>query len=163
MFHKSGAFILAPLFICAAAFAADVRTVRSVTDGDTLVLDDGRRVRLIGVDTPEMSNASRNSSSARRNKLDERTVQSFAKQAKAFLKTTVEGRAVRVEYDQEKTDKYGRTLAYVYRKEDGLFVNAEIVRQGYGFAYTRFPFRFLDEFRALQKEARNESRGLWKT
>jgi micrococcal nuclease len=54
----------------------------------------------------------------------------------------------------------GQGLAYVYL-EDGTFVNAEIIRQGYGLAYTRFPFKHLEEFRRLEREARESKRGLW--
>jgi len=67
---------------------------------------------------------------------------------------------VRLEYDQNKIDKYGRTLAYVYL-EYGTFLNAEIIKQGYGFAYTIFPFKYLEEFRQYKKEARENERGLW--
>jgi micrococcal nuclease len=66
-----------------------------------------------------------------------------------------------MEYDQQRQDKYGRTLAYVFL-EDGTFVNAEIIRQGYGFAYTRFPFTYLEQFRLLEREAREVNRGLWR-
>jgi endonuclease YncB( thermonuclease family) len=45
--------------------------------------------------------------------------------------------------------------------EDGTLVNAEIIRQGYGFAYTKYPFSLMEEFRELQREARDEGRGLW--
>ena len=72
----------------------------------------------------------------------------------------VEGKRVRLEYDWERRDKYGRTLAYVYL-EDGTFLNAEIIRQGYGFAYTRFPFKYMEEFRKLEQDAREGGRGLW--
>jgi micrococcal nuclease len=57
-------------------------------------------------------------------------------------------------------DKYGLTLAYVFL-EDGTFLNADIIRQGYGFAVTRFPFKHLEEFRRLEKEARDNEGGLW--
>ena len=67
---------------------------------------------------------------------------------------------VRLEYDWQRKDKYDRTLAYVYL-EDGTFVNAEIIKQGYGHAYTRFPFKYLEEFREYEKEARENGRGLW--
>ena len=60
-----------------------------------------------------------------------------------------------------RKDKYWRTLAYVYL-EDGTFLNAEIIRQGYGFAYTRFPFKYLEEFRKFEREARDAGRGMWK-
>jgi len=51
-------------------------------------------------------------------------------------------------------------LAYVYL-EDGTHLNAEIVKQGYGHAYTRFPFRYLEEFRRYEREAREAGKGLW--
>jgi micrococcal nuclease len=65
----------------------------------------------------------------------------------------VEGKRIRLEYDQQRHDQYGRTLAYVYL-ENGTFVNAEIIRQGGGFANRRFPFKYLEEFRTLEREAR---------
>ena len=123
------------------------RTVVRVVDGDTLVLDGNERVRLIGVDTPETVDP-------------RRPVQYFGKEASAFTKRTAEGKRARLEYDQERTDRYGCTLAYVYL-EDGTFLNAEIIRQGFGHAYTRFPFRYADEFRAYEREAREQRRGLW--
>ena len=45
--------------------------------------------------------------------------------------------------------------------DDSTFLNAEIIKQGYGFAYTRFPFKYMDEFRRYQREAREQGRGLW--
>lgn len=71
-----------------------------------------------------------------------------------------QGKRVRLEFDQDRVDRFGRTLAYVYL-EDGTFLNAEIIRLGYWHAYTRFPFRFLEEFRAHEREAREAQRGLW--
>jgi micrococcal nuclease len=123
------------------------RVVVRVVDGDTLVLDGNERVRLIGVDTPESVDP-------------RRPVQYFGKEASAFTRRVAEGKRARLAYDRERTDRYGRTLAYVYL-EDGPFLNAEIIRQGYGHAYTRFPFRYADEFRAYEREAREGGRGLW--
>ncbi len=109
-----------------------------VVDGDTIILNGKERVRLIGVDTPETVHP-------------RRPVQYFGKEASAFTKRMIEGKKVRLEYDQTRKDRYGRTLAYVYL-EDGTHLNAEIVKQGYGHAYTRFPFRYLKEFRLYEKE-----------
>ncbi len=117
---------------------------------------------MIGVDTPELSDPSRNLDSARRNRLDAKTVEKFAQRAKTFTGGLVEGQAVRLEYDWQRIDKYGRTLAYVYRADDGLLVNAEIIRQGYGFPIVYFLFNRKDEFRKLGDEARTARRGLWK-
>ena len=58
-------------------------------------------------------------------------------------------------------DRYGRTLAYVYRAPDGLFVNAEIIRQGYGHAYTQIPSKYMREFKQLEQFARKAEKGLW--
>jgi len=128
------------------------RTIKRVVDGDTLVLENGERVRLIGVDTPETKHPNK-------------PVQRFGKEATAFTQKMVQGKSVRVEFEQGYAptghkDKYGRTLAYVFL-EDGTFLNAEIVKQGYGHAYTRFPFRYLKEFRQLEREAREQGKGLW--
>lgn len=117
-------------------------------DGDTLRLEGGEKVRLIGVDTPETKHPTK-------------PVEYFGREASAFTKRLAEGRTVRLEFDQDTKDKYGRTLAYVYLA-DGTFLNAEIIRQGYGHAYTRFPFKYMEEFRKHEREARENSRGLWK-
>lgn len=131
-------------------------TVVHVVDGDTLLLDrnpspaleHGRYVRLIGVDTPETVHPSK-------------PVEYFGREAAAFTRRLSEGRRVRLAFDPAAgQDRYGRTLAYVYL-EDGTFLNAEIIRQGYGFAETRFPHAHLEEFRELERDARDNRRGLW--
>jgi micrococcal nuclease len=126
---------------------ADLLRVERVVDGDTLVVSTIGTVRLIGVDTPETVHPSK-------------PVQRFGTEASAFLKSLTLGQAVRLDYDQQRTDRYGRTLAYVHLA-DGRLVNLEIIRQGYGFAYTAFPFRLIAEFRATEREAREARRGLW--
>jgi len=128
-------------------YASDFRTVKRVIDGDTIVLEYGERVRLIGVDTPETVHPNK-------------PVQFFGKEASKFTKDMVEGKNVRLEYDWQRKDRYGRTLAYVYLL-DGTFINAEIIKQGYGFAYTKYPFKYMDEFREYERKARNDKKGLW--
>ena len=144
-------YLLTIAFLCTelSCTQAFYRCTR-VVDGDTIVVNiDGvkEKVRLIGVDTPETVHPTK-------------PVEYFGKEASDFTKSMVEGKPVRLEYDWQKRDRYGRLLAYVYL-EDGTFLNAEIVKQGYGFAYTRYPFRYLDEFRGFEKEARESGRGLW--
>jgi len=128
--------------------------VERVVDGDTLVIrgdyDGGsikERVRLIGVDTPETVHPNK-------------PVEYFGKEASAFTKRICEGKTVRIAYDQTRMDKYDRILAYVYL-EDGTFVNAEIIKQGYGHAYTKFPFMYMEEFKEYEREAREQKLGLW--
>ena len=124
--------------------------IRAV-DGDTIIVNIAgvkERVRLIGVDTPET-------------KHPRKPVQYYGKEASMFTANMVEGKKVRLEFDQNQRDRYKRLLAYVYL-EDGTFLNAEIVKQGYGHAYTKFPFKYLNEFRQHEREARIRRRGLWK-
>jgi micrococcal nuclease len=140
--------ILAVLLAGILSAAQPVFHVTRVIDGDTLLLSNGERVRLIGVDTPELHHPLK-------------PVQYFAEEAFQFTRTMAEGKEVRLEYDWRRRDRYGRLLAYVYL-EDGTFLNAEIIRQGYGFAFTKYPFRYMAQFRQYQREARENGRGLWK-
>ena len=127
---------------------AQTYKVERVIDGDTLLLTNGEYVGLIDVDTPET-------------KHPEKPVERFGKEAYLFTKNMVKVKEVRLEYDQSRRDRHNRTLAYVYLM-DGTFLNAEIVKQGYGFAYTKYPFKYMEDFRKYEKEARENKRGLWK-
>jgi micrococcal nuclease len=122
--------------------------VQRVVDGDTLLLDGGERVRLIGIDTPESVKP-------------DTPPQPYGQEASEFTKQLVEGHFVRLEFDRHRKDQYGRTLAYVY--VDDLLLNEEIVRQGFSRAETRFHFRsdFQKRFLAAEKEARTAKRGIW--
>lgn len=127
--------------------------VKRVVDGDTILLDNGERVRLLAVNTPESVHP-------------RKPVEFFGKEASAFTKKMLEGEKVLLVYDQNSAatkhrDRYGRLLAYVYRERDNLDFNAELVKQGYAFAYTRFPTERGDEFLKYQREAKNKKRGLW--
>ena len=127
-----------------AAFAVVERAV----DGDTVVLAGGERVRYIGIDTPELHHP-------------RKPVQPYAREAMEFNRRLVEGKKVRLETDVNRRDKYGRLLAYVYL-EDGRFVNAELLKEGYAQLLTIPPnVRHVDLFVSLQKEAREAKRGLW--
>lgn len=126
--------------------------VTEVMDGDTIKVElAGYRdtVRLIGVDTPETKDP-------------RKPVQCFGVKASEKTAEWVLGRQVRLEADPADSDrdKYGRLLRYVYL-EDGRLLNAELIKEGYGFAYTLFPFGKLEEFRRHEAEARSAGRGLW--
>ena len=151
--EKYLSILLISLFLCScttlqAETTTHYYTCTRVVDGDTIVVEDIGKVRLIGVDTPETVHP-------------RKPVEYFGKEASAFTKRMVEGKKVRIEYDWQRKDKYGKILAYVYL-EDGTFLNAEIIKQGYGHAYTRYPFKYLEQFRKYEKEARENKRGLWK-
>ncbi len=126
--------------------------VINVEDGDTLTVNMNgaeERVRFIGVDTPEVRDP-------------RKPVQCFGRAASEFTRNLIGSSAVRLEADPENTnrDRYDRLLRYVYLP-DSTFVNAEIVRQGYGFAYTSFPFTRKQEFKELENQAMEQNLGLW--
>ena len=135
--------------------------VKRAVDGDTLVLENGQRVRLIGIDTPETHINNRLYRQAQRSQTDIQTIISLGKEAYKFTRNLVEGKRVRLEFDVEKYDKYNRLLCYVYL-EDDTFVNAKIVQEGYASLLTIPPnVKYVDLFRALYQEARENNRGLW--
>jgi len=121
-------------------------------DGDTIAVDmNGTKetLRFIGVDTPETHDP-------------RKAVQCYGKAAAAFTKNLIGSSSVRLEADPLNTnrDRYNRLLRYIYLP-NGTLVNAEIIKQGYGFAYLSFPFTKADEFRQYETQARNANRGLW--
>ena len=121
-----------------------------VIDGDTVKIDyNGKatNVRLIGVDTPETVHPTK-------------PVEAYGKEASNFTKNLLQGESVYLRFDTQRTDTYGRMLAYLYRAPDGLFVNLEIVRQGYGHAYTQFPFLHMEAFQYYGNRARTAGKGL---
>ena len=126
--------------------------VTEFVDGDTIAVDmNGKteKVRFIGVDTPETHDP-------------RKAVQCFGLAAADFTKQFIGTQNVRLENDPTNTnrDRYNRLLRYVYLPNNTL-VNAEIIKQGYGFAYTGFPFTKSDDFIRFQTEAREGKRGLW--
>jgi micrococcal nuclease len=140
---------LSIFFLSLASFAQQLVKVDSVLDGDTFRLENGEKVRLIGIDAPETHHP-------------RKPVEYFGKEASAFAKKMLEGKLVRLELDVQERDQYGRLLAYVYLK-DSTFVNAELVKQGYAQVATYPPnVKYVELFVKLQKEARENKRGLWK-
>ncbi|NTV29722.1 MAG: thermonuclease [Candidatus Omnitrophica bacterium] len=147
----------------AASQMAQVDSVRveRVVDGDTLKLVGGERVRLIGIDTPELHESAKLYRDAERTGQDIKTIQRMGGEAASFTRELVDGKNVRLEYDVQPRDRYGRLLAYVYL-EDGTFVNAQIIRRGYAYPLTVPPnTRHAAEFRRLFEEARRSRAGLW--
>ncbi|MEW6009569.1 MAG: thermonuclease family protein [Candidatus Omnitrophota bacterium] len=126
--------------------------VVEVFDGDTIQIAGGRIVRYIGIDTPELHK-----------RTGEKWVDAnepFAKQAKEFNEKLVKGKRVKLEFDVERRDKYGRVLAYCF--VDNEFVNERILEEGLGLLYTSAPnVKYADILVASQKKARDNQKGLW--
>jgi len=203
--------IVLSLFLI-AGLASGVQ-IADVIDGDTFRLEDGQKVRLIGVDCPESKDPNK-------------PVEYFSEESKAFLESLIQGKDVRLEYGDERTDKYGRLLCYVwvrkkaltkseeiadlkkrieilramidsvktekgekadfhipnaptdskpeqnggllittpyseYNISDTILVNLEIIKQGYGMAYLRFPHKLEEQFLDAELTARREAIGMW--
>ena len=121
--------------------------VKRVIDGDTFVLEDEQKVRLIGIDAPEMNYKTGNPECG-------------ALKAKLKLQELTENKTVRLEKDLSDKDKYGRLLRYVY--VDNTFVNAELVRLGLAQVKHYKPdtakYHSLKE---IEKQAKNNKLGIW--
>ena len=144
--------------------ASDKALCSRVVDGDTIVIDIEKGaftystyVRLIGVDTPESVHP-------------KKPVEYFGKEASEFTKKHLEGKTVYLTYDWDKQDKYGRLLAYVWLpvKVNGkikyVLWNAVLILNGYGHAYTVFPFKeeYMEKFQELERYAREHELGMWR-
>ncbi|HSX17697.1 MAG TPA: thermonuclease family protein [Patescibacteria group bacterium] len=121
-------------------------------DGDTIAVNmDGKveTIRMVGVDTPETHKPNS-------------PVQCYGPAAASYTKTLVGTNKVRLEADEKSTnrDRYNRLLRYVYTP-DGKLVEAELIKNGYGFAYTDFPFTKSAEFVQDQASAKADNKGLW--
>lgn len=126
----------------------EIYRIARVVDGDTVELENGQKVRYIGINTPETVDP-------------RRKVECFGKEASAFNANLVKGKTVRLEKDVSETDKYGRLLRFVYL-EDGTFVNEILVREGYAYASAYTPDVTRKElFAEAEKDARENHRGLW--
>lgn len=123
-------------------------TITKVIDGDTYIINNGEKIRLIGVNTPEIHHPIKG-------------VEYFGKESAEYAKRILINQKVTLKYDVGERDKYGRLLSYVYLA-DGTFVNALLVKEGYARIMTVPPnVKYADLFLKLEREARKNKRGLW--
>lgn len=154
MRKRSSAIVgLAGLFsltlLAQAATAVVQGRVSRVIDGDTIVVDTVGTVRLIGIDSPETKDP-------------RRPVEALAIEASSQMSALALDQVVRLEFEGQRRDIYGRTLAYVYLADERM-LNVEMIRRGYAHAYTTYPFSKMEEFRSWQRDAQRGGRGLWST
>ncbi len=122
--------------------------IKFIYDGDTLLLEDGRKVRFLGINAPEIDYKGGES-------------EFMAKASRRFLRTLLKGHQVRLEYDTERQDRYGRLLAYVFLK-DGKMVNELIVRKGLAHVmlYSK-NLKYSDVLLESQRKAMKKKNGIW--
>ncbi len=123
-------------------------TILRVIDGDTLLVDGERRVRLLGVNTPET-------------KHPDKPPERFGEEASAFTRQRVEGKLATLVFDRERYDDYHRILAFVF--VDGMFLNEELIRAGFSKAETQYSFKsdMKRRFLKAEEEAKAERQGIW--
>ena len=143
--------LFSALLLNAPLQAWSSRDTARVIDGDTIVLE-GRKIRLLGVDTPEMART--------RQGLKE---ECYALEAKLFLQSRLAGKKIKVKGDAKapKRDRYGRELAWLY--VEGRLINRDIIAEGYGFAVINFPNSKKSMMIEAEKTARKNRRGVWKS
>jgi micrococcal nuclease len=153
-------FLYAKEFLALVPAASETATVARCVDGDTLiaVLQESKEtIRLVGVDTPESVHP-------------RKPVEYFGRAASAFTKKLLQpGDAIKLSYDENERGKYGRLLAYVwFEAESGgqrfwVLHNLVLILNGYGKAYTIFPFRrdYMDVFVEAEQYAKEHKLGMW--
>ncbi|MFH0773269.1 MAG: thermonuclease family protein, partial [bacterium] len=130
-----------------ASKSAELVKVLRVVDGDTIELTDGRKVRYIGVDTPELHHPTKG-------------VQCFGKEAMEKNKELVEGKEIKMVKDVSETDRYKRLLRYIWVGD--IFVNEYLAKEGYALQATFPPdVAHVELFRKAVEEARIKNKGLW--
>ena len=146
----AGCVLLLWLQLAEIAAASEWVSVKWVDDGDTILLTDGRRVRYIGINAPEVAHAKSG-----------QPAEPFGNKALEANKALVYGKKVRLEFDRETKDHYGRFLAYVYLG-DGRCVNIEMVKGGWAYALYKKPNDRCDTLLVeAQRRAMKAGVGLW--
>jgi len=151
--------LIACLFFCAWQAQAGTFSVigesrwvkvEYIFDGDTFATATGERIRLLGINAPEVTHGSEPG-------------QVMGNAATRALKRMITGKTVRLAFDRERRDVYGRTLAQVWRR-DGTWVNGEMVRRGLAHVYTFTPnLRWAKQLLTLERPARKQHLGIWNT
>ena len=131
-----------------ASYADTWHAVKWVVDGDTVVLSNGRKLRYIGINAPELEH-------------NDRKAEPYARESKQFNAVLVNRKNIRLEFDKERTDQYKRLLAYVFLK-NGTFVNAEILSNGYAYLlYHRPNTKHNSTLLNSQRAAMSAQKGIW--
>lgn len=150
---KKNCLLLYMLFlffiVMARTSVAQEVKVRWVNDGDTIVLADGRHVRYIGINTPEIEH-------------EHQKAEPYGYQAKKYNEKLVFSKTVRLQFDKERYDRFGRLLAYVFLP-DGTFINQAMVAQGYAYLLPQKPnIKYAKILLQTQRDAMSAKKGMWR-
>ncbi len=147
---KKNLLLLIFLFSVPAVLNADnYIKVKWIFDGDTIKISKNRTVRYLGINTPEIAHR-------------DEPAEPYGYKSKKYNKDLVYKKKVRLEFDREKKDHYGRLLAYVFLK-NGVMINEKIIRNGYGFCLYKYPnIKYSKLFLKCQQKAMIEKKGIWK-
>jgi micrococcal nuclease len=141
--------LLSVLLFSKPALVQEWNKVKWVNDGDTIVLTDGRHVRYIGINAPEIAH-------------DNHKAEVFGYAAKKYNQSLLRSKKVRLEFDKEKHDRYGRLLAYIFLL-DGTFINKKMIEKGYAYVLHRRPNVKYDEvLLKAQRDAMSAKQGMWR-
>ena len=125
-------------------------TVSMIYDGDTFKTASGEKIRLLGINTPEVAR-------------DDKPGEPLAEQATQQLKRLIQGKTVRLEFDDDRKDRYGRMLAHVYLR-DGRWINSKMIELGLAHSYTFAPnFKHSADLLKRERAAREKKLGIWGT
>jgi endonuclease YncB( thermonuclease family) len=126
----------------------DYYRVKTVYDGDTVVLEDGRKIRLLGINTPEVQHKDKRADAG-------------GEDAKVWLINKLQHARIRLEFDSERTDKYGRILAHLFN-EQKEHINLSLVKAGLATISIYPPnLLYVNELLAAENKAEQDSLGIW--
>jgi len=132
-----------------------------ISDGDTITVDGVGVVRLIGIDCPEKEESDRDWKFLRLGSCDWQALRHVAQSARQRTKELCLHQVVQLQTGEERFDRYGRLLAYVWLP-DGRMLNQLLLEEGQAIVYRRFDFSEKDNFLTWEKKARSQQRGLWR-
>ena len=137
------------LLIGATAVAQKWICVKWVSDGDTIVLSNGQHVRYVGINAPEIAH-------------DNHKAEVFGYAAKKYNQSLVRLKKVRLEFDKEKHDRYGRLLAYIFLL-DGTLINKKMIEKGYAYVlHLRPNVKYDGVLLNAQRNAMSAKQGMWR-
>lgn len=136
------------LLLFGSALQAEWANIKHVVDGDTVILEDGRHVRLLAINTPEVASK-------------KRAAEPGGEAAKKWLRERVDGKTVRLVRDEQRRDKYGRWLYYLFDAE-GRLVNERLLANGLAVLSIHPPnLKYLDQLQRAQAYAESRRLGIW--